>query len=75
MLTGDGNCFRCGQPGHWAQHCPLGLPAASKAEHERRIRLFVDRWIDGEIAAYEKQNLIRQENELWNKREKTGARK
>lgn len=74
MQPNSGNCFTCGTAGHWVQHCPLNNPATSKAEHEGRIARFVDRWINGEIAAYQKQNLIKAENELWNSSRKTGAR-
>lgn len=75
MLPNDGNCFRCGQPGHWADHCDWLIPATSRAGHQARIDRTVERWISGEIrTTREKQALIRAENELWNSRQKTGAR-
>jgi hypothetical protein len=76
MLIGDGNCFRCGEPGHWADHCDWLTIAETRADHQARIDRIVERWINGEIrTAREKQGLIKAENELWNNREKTGARK
>ncbi len=73
VLSNSGNCFRCGQPGHWVQNCEL-KPAATRAEHEERIRKFGDRYAEKELTQEEKRRLIKQENELWNNREKTGAR-
>lgn len=72
ILDGDGDCFICGEEGHWVEHCPLKIPAASRAEHEGRIALFVERWIDGKITAHQKRRLIEAENELHKPR--TGAK-
>ena len=76
VIANDGDCFKCGLPGHWAAHCPLNYPAATRAEHEARIARIVERWDRGfGITTHQKMTLIKQENELWNNREKTGARK
>ena len=75
MLPNTGNCFRCGEPGHWADHCPLAIPATTKAEHEARIARLVERFWNWEITAHEKQKLIREENAMWNSKKPTGARK
>ena len=72
-LANSGNCFKCAQPGHWADHCPL-KPAASVTEHEKRIRDLGQRWAEKEITLAEKTAAIKHENELW-KSAKTGARK
>ena len=75
VMVNSGNCFRCGKPGHWAQNCPDGIPATTRAEHEGRIARIVERWIDGDIrTAHEKRRLIEEENAMWNS-VKTGARK
>ncbi len=74
VLANSGNCFRCGEPGHWADHCGWLVPPKTRAQWMARIDRIVERWISGEIrTAREKQALIRAENELWNNREKTGA--
>jgi len=73
-LANDGDCFKCGKPGHWADHCELNNPAATRAEHEGRIHLFVERWINGKIATHQKRRLIEEENRMWNSA-KTGAGK
>lgn len=73
MVTNDGDCFKCGQPGHWAQHCPLNYPAASKNEHYRRLDDIKMRFLEFEITPQERTRLIIAENELW--KDKTGARK
>lgn len=65
MIPGTGTCFRCLDPGHWADDCPLAIPATSKAEHEGRIQKFVDMWIDGRIETLRKRQLISGENEMW----------
>jgi hypothetical protein len=74
-LTNSGNCFKCAQPGHWADNCQLKR-AASIAEHEERIRQLGDRFAAREITRDEKTAAIKHENELWHgkKKQKTGAR-
>jgi hypothetical protein len=73
----SGHCFRCGERGHWADHCELNIPATTRAEHEGRIAAFVEKWINGEILTHQKRHLIEQENAMWNsvkpKTQKTGA--
>jgi hypothetical protein len=69
-LANSGNCFKCARPGHWADHCDL-KPAASRAEHEKRIRDLGQRWAEKEITLSEKISAIKHENELW--KDKTGA--
>jgi hypothetical protein len=74
----SGNCFRCGEPGHWADRCPLAIPATTREEHEARIARILQRWHDWEttgMTTRDKQRLIREENEMWNGKKKTGARK
>ncbi len=77
-----GNCFRCGGPGHLAAECPELRPAASRAEHEWRLKAYrqrFDNWIDGTPGVKwnpeQKTNAIRIENEMWKDREKEAARK
>lgn len=80
-LPGAGACHRCLQPGHWKAACPYAVPAASKAEHEWRIALFVRLYIGDEldpaterqIDAITKQKLISEENAMW--RDKAPGRK
>lgn len=77
VLQNSGNCFRCDEPGHWADHCPLGIPATSRAEHEARIARILQRWEDWETTGMTtslKQRLIAEENTMWNGKKKTGAR-
>ena len=71
VLANSGNCFKCAQPGHWAEHCPLKR-AGSVTEHERRIRDLGQRWAEKEITLAEKVAAIKHENQLWN--DKTGAK-
>ena len=73
VLPNTGNCFRCGEPGHWAASCPLAIPATTRTEHETRIARIVERWIAGEMLTHEKRRLIEEENAMWNGK-KTGAR-
>lgn len=68
MSEFPGNCFRCREPGHIAAECGELIPAASKAEHEARIARYVQRWWDGDITAWQKQQAIRTENEMWKRR-------
>jgi hypothetical protein len=80
-IPGTGSCHRCRQPGHWAADCPYAVPAASKAEHQWRIALFVRLYIGDEldpaterqVDAITKQRLIEQENAMW--RDKAPGRK
>lgn len=77
VLPNDGDCFRCGEPGHWADHCPLNYPATSRAEHEARIARIVARWFDWEstgMTTSQKKRLIEQENAMWNSAKTTGAK-
>ena len=73
VLPNDGDCFKCGKPGHWAAHCELNHKAASDKEHLDRIDAIVARWVAGEILTHQKRHLIEAENELH--KPKTGARK
>jgi hypothetical protein len=59
------NCYNCGEPGHFAASCPLGVPAATRDEHLGRIAALVRRWQDGEISVDEKRRLITAENTVW----------
>lgn len=61
------SCFRCGNPGHWAdsESCPWLRKAATPKEHEARIGEFVRRFHEQEITPYQKREFIRRENELW----------
>jgi len=72
-----GPCYRCGEYGHFVQECPELRPAASRAEHEGRIAVYVERWINGQWAQYQKREAITTENKMWEttKTQKTGARK
>lgn len=58
-------CFRCGQPGHWADNCHLLSRAASEKEHTQRIQDFIDLWAEGKINTEQKRLAIGTENELW----------
>lgn len=64
-MTTTGDCFRCGEPGHWAANCPMLVRAAEPAEHLARIGSFVAKWIDGQMSTEEKRIAIGQENMLW----------
>lgn len=66
-------CFRCGNPGHWRDACPLRQAAPTLAEHERRLRLYIDRFVDNDISTEYKRELIAEEHELWNSRKKGKA--
>ena len=59
------DCFRCGEPGHWASSCTLLQPAASEDEHLGRIRRYVDRWVAGEMSREQKRVAISSENQMW----------
>ena len=66
MSQFDGPCFRCGNPGHWAESetCPWNTKAATKTEHRARIAAFVQRYWDKQITAWQKREMIRHENEV-----------
>lgn len=75
VLPNSGNCFRCGEPGHWADHCPLNYPATSRAEHLARIDRIVERWHDWRqtgMTTRQKARLIEEENRMW--KNETGAK-
>jgi hypothetical protein len=72
ILPNDGDCFQCGKPGHWIQHCPLSERAASDKEHLARIDAIVERWVNGKLLTHQKRHLIEAENELHKPR--TGAK-
>jgi hypothetical protein len=57
-------CFRCEKPGHVAANCDELIPAASKAEHDARIALYIRRWTEGKWTAREKQRAISEENKM-----------
>jgi hypothetical protein len=65
MGTQDGDCYRCGEPGHWDRNCPLQLRAYDFEEHMARLHRLVDRWTSGEITQEVKRIGIGQENRLW----------
>lgn len=49
-MTLAGSCFRCGRPGHFAAVCDELRPPGSRAEHERRLKEYHERfqrWLDG----------------------------
>jgi hypothetical protein len=67
MLPGPGDCFRCGEYGHWSdsETCTWLRKAATRKEHEARIDNLTMRWHDSKIATPQKREYIRRENELW----------
>lgn len=64
-LPGTGDCFRCGEPGHWQDNCPLLKPAATEDEHLGRINLYIDRWAAGKMTREQKRVAISLENKMW----------
>lgn len=66
-------CFLCGQPDHWRDLCPLLQPADSLAEHQRRIRLFIDRMAENHMTVAAKREAVKYENEMWNSRKGKAA--
>lgn len=61
-------CWRCGKPGHWERECPLRQRADSLAEHERRLQLYIDRFVENKISTDYKRQLIAEEHDLWRNR-------
>lgn len=59
------NCYKCGDPGHYAAHCTLATRAADHAEHLARIAAIIDRWVGGEISIEQKRIKISDENVQW----------
>lgn len=66
-------CFLCGGADHWQATCPLTEPAATLAEHQRRIRLFIDRWAENHMSTAAKREAVKNEYEMWNSRPKKAA--
>lgn len=67
-LHGVDPCWRCGDSAHWASECDLRKPAHSLAEHERRLQLYIDRFVENKISTEYKRELIAEEHELWRNR-------
>ena len=68
-------CFHCEEWGHWANECPLLIPPADKAEHERRFNRIMERFYDNQISPQGKRRVIETENRLWTKKQKELAKK
>lgn len=73
-LHGIDPCWRCGDPAHWAAEtdpatgrpkCPLAVRAATLAEHETRLQLYIDRFVENKISTEYKRQLIAEEHALW----------
>lgn len=75
MTVGYAQCYHCEEYGHWADSCPLLIPPADKAEHERRFTEVMERFYEGKISPHGKRRVIEKENTLWTKRQKELARK
>jgi hypothetical protein len=62
-----GNCFRCGNGGHYADSplCPWLIKATTKTEHEKRIDNLRDRYWEQRITEWQKRDYIKHENRLW----------
>lgn len=61
------NCVRCGDEGHWADHCPWNQPSATPAEHRARIASILRRWENWETTGMTtalKRRLIKEECEM-----------
>ena len=62
----SGDCFRCGEYGHWhgSPECGWTVKAASDEEHERRIDSLIERWQQHLISLSLKRLYITAEIEL-----------
>lgn len=67
---GSLGCFLCGDLDHWRELCPLLEPAATLAEHQRRIRLFIDRWADNQMTTAAKREAVENEYAMWAEKKK-----
>jgi hypothetical protein len=65
-----GGCFHCEEKDHWAEHCPLLVPPAGKAEHEQRFKRVMERFWNHEITPHGKRRVIETENRMWEKKKK-----
>lgn len=70
----SGKCFHCLETGHWTKDCLLLIAPKNKAEHDERFNRVMERFFNWEITAHDKQRMIAKENELWNPKQKAGAR-
>jgi hypothetical protein len=71
-VTGLG-CRMCGDMTHWQQLCPWNNPAADLAEHQFRIRTYIDRMVANDISVAMKREFVKGEYEMWNARRKGKA--
>lgn len=71
-MTGLG-CHMCGDMTHWRELCPWNHPAATLAEHQHRIRVFIDRWIANAISTQMKREFVTREYEMWNEKKRKKA--
>ena len=71
-MTGLG-CHMCGDMTHWRELCPWNQPAATLAEHQHRIRTYIDRWAERKISTEMKREFVKGEYEMWNSRPKGKA--
>lgn len=68
-MTGLG-CWLCGDLAHWRDLCPNQLPAATLAEHQARIRLYIDRWAENQMTTTAKREAVENEYRMWNEKRK-----